>query len=68
MSEVRRSTVGYPGGIRVGYRWGDSVFSAEGRYNWNSGYGSGSGDGYGYGYGYGYGDTQPKDKPAGDGR
>nr|WP_263406747.1 phospholipase A [Affinibrenneria salicis] len=27
--------------LRVGYIWGDSVFSAEGRYNWNSGYGSG---------------------------
>ncbi|MFP9231284.1 phospholipase A [Pectobacterium cacticida] len=27
--------------LRVGYVWGDSVFSAEGRYNWNSGYGSG---------------------------
>ncbi|MEH2921913.1 phospholipase A [Samsonia erythrinae] len=27
--------------LRVGYVWGDSVFSAEGRYNWNSGYGGG---------------------------
>lgn len=26
---------------RVGYAWGESVFSAEGRYNWNSGYGGG---------------------------
>ncbi|MEC5344818.1 phospholipase A [Brenneria populi] len=27
--------------LRVGYIWGDSVFSAEGGYNWNTGYGSG---------------------------
>ncbi|WP_409308418.1 phospholipase A [Pectobacterium sp. B1J-3] len=27
--------------LRIGYVWGDSVFSAEGRYNWNSGYGGG---------------------------
>ncbi|MFP1767501.1 phospholipase A [Lonsdalea quercina] len=27
--------------VRVGYLWGDSIFSAEGRYNWNSGYGGG---------------------------
>ncbi|KHN55881.1 phospholipase A [Pectobacterium fontis] len=27
--------------LRVGYVWGESVFSAEGRYNWNSGYGGG---------------------------
>ncbi|RLM20715.1 phospholipase [Brenneria alni] len=27
--------------LRVGYVWGNSVFSAEGRYNWNSGYGGG---------------------------
>lgn len=25
--------------LKVGYAWGDSVFSAEGHYNWNSGYG-----------------------------
>lgn len=27
--------------MRIGYLWGESVFSAEGRYNWNTGYGSG---------------------------
>ena len=27
--------------LRIGYVWGDAVISAEGRYNWNSGYGSG---------------------------
>ncbi|AUG99076.1 phospholipase A [Pectobacteriaceae bacterium CE70] len=27
--------------LRIGYVWGDSIFSAEGRYNWNSGYGGG---------------------------
>ncbi|QOL16292.1 phospholipase A [Dickeya dianthicola] len=27
--------------VRVGYHWGDSIFSAEGRYNWNTGYGGG---------------------------
>ncbi|MDX7999939.1 phospholipase A [Xenorhabdus sp. Reich] len=27
--------------LKVGYIWGDSVFTAQGRYNWNSGYGSG---------------------------
>ncbi|OSM95845.1 phospholipase A [Lonsdalea populi] len=27
--------------VRIGYLWGDSIFSAEGRYNWNSGYGGG---------------------------
>ncbi|MCG8709751.1 phospholipase A [Brenneria sp. 4F2] len=27
--------------LRVGYVWGDSVISAEGRYNWNTGYGGG---------------------------
>lgn len=29
MSGVRRSTVGYPGGIRVGYRWGGSGEGSE---------------------------------------
>lgn len=27
--------------VRVGYVWGDSVFSAQGNYNWNTGYGGG---------------------------
>ncbi|CDL85712.1 Phospholipase A1 (fragment) [Xenorhabdus szentirmaii DSM 16338] len=27
--------------LKVGYIWGDSVFTAQGRYNWSSGYGSG---------------------------
>lgn len=27
--------------LKVGYIWGDSVFTAQGRYNWNSGYGGG---------------------------
>ncbi|MDX7989041.1 phospholipase A [Xenorhabdus sp. 12] len=27
--------------LKVGYAWGDSVFTAQGRYNWNSGYGAG---------------------------
>ncbi|MGL9722772.1 phospholipase A [Sodalis sp. (in: enterobacteria)] len=25
--------------LKIGYAWGESIFSAEGRYNWNSGYG-----------------------------
>jgi len=27
--------------LKIGYAWGESVFSVESRYNWNSGYGSG---------------------------
>ncbi len=27
--------------LKVSYAWGDSVFTVQGRYNWNSGYGSG---------------------------
>lgn len=27
--------------LKIGYAWGDSVFSVESHYNWNSGYGSG---------------------------
>ncbi|AOM42901.1 phospholipase [Xenorhabdus hominickii] len=27
--------------VKFGYIWGDSVFTAQGRYNWNRGYGSG---------------------------
>ncbi|OTA17838.1 phospholipase A [Xenorhabdus vietnamensis] len=27
--------------LKIGYIWGDSVFTAQGHYNWNNGYGSG---------------------------